>query len=139
MRILFYFILTYLFLPINSAADLLTILVYFVVLNEDEKFSIMFAFFVGLMIDLYYPLSLGVNMLIFLVLSQGLVFIKKYFVHEPLTLFIVFVIFYFIKFLFANIIPGRIVMWNTIFFTLIFALPVLFILHKICFKVWIRT
>jgi|UniRef100_A0A7C6AGV5 rod shape-determining protein MreD len=139
MRILFYFLLTYLFLPINSAVDLLTILVYFVVLNEDEKFSILFAFFVGLMIDLYYPVSLGVNMLIFLVLSQGLVFIKKYFVREPLTLFIVFVIFYFIKFLFANIIPGRIVMWNTIFFTLIFALPALFILHKICFRVWIRT
>ncbi len=139
MRILFYFILTYLFLPVNSAIDLLTILVYFVLLNEDEKFSIVFAFFVGLLTDLYYPVSLGVNMLVFLVLAQGLVFIKKYFVREPLTLFIVFVIFYFIKILFAHIIPGRLAMWNTIVFTIIFALPVVFILQKICFKVWIRS
>jgi len=139
MRILFYFILTYLFLPVNSAIDLLTILVYFVVLSEDEKFSIVFAFFVGLLIDLYYPVSLGVNMLVFLVLAQGLVFIKKYFVREPLTLFMVFVIFYFIKFLFAHIIPGRLVVWNTIVCTIIFALPVVFILQKICFRVWIKT
>ncbi len=139
MRILFYFILTYFFLPLNYTVDFLTILVYFVVLNEDEKFSILFAFLVGLLMDLYYPVSLGINMLIFLILAQGLAFIKKYFVCEPLTLFIVFVIFYLLRIFIAYLIPYRPLMWNTILFTIIFALPVIFILQKFCFNVWIRS
>lgn len=139
MRFLLYFILVYFFIPINSAVDLLTILVYFVALNEDNRFSILFAFFVGLLMDLYYPVSIGVNMLIFLILTQGLVFIKKYLVREPLTLIIVFTIFYSVRVLTAYVFPGRIVMWNTAFLTIIFALPVIFILQKICFNVWIRN
>ncbi len=139
MRFLLYFILVYFFIPINSAVDLLTILVYFVALNEDNRFSILFAFFVGLLMDLYYPVSIGVNMLIFLILTQGLVFIKKYLVREPLTLIIVFTIFYSVRVLTAYVIPGRIIMWNNAFLTIIFALPVIFILQKICFNVWIRN
>ncbi len=139
MRFLLYFILVYFFIPINSAVDLLTILVYFVALNEDNIFSILFAFFVGLLMDLYYPVSIGVNMLIFLILTQGLVFIKKYLVREPLTLIIVFTIFYSVRVLTAYVIPGRIIMWNNAFLTIIFALPVIFILQKICFNVWIRN
>ncbi|MEO0137687.1 MAG: hypothetical protein ABIL39_10210 [candidate division WOR-3 bacterium] len=139
MRYLWYVIISYLFLPLNSFIDLLTILLYFVVLNEDDKSALIFSAFMGLLIDLYYPLSLGLNMLIFLLLAQGLVLLRKYFVREPLTLILIFFIFYLLRVLLVYIIGGRMANWNTLILTLIFCLPIFFILQKLFYKVWIRS
>ncbi len=139
MRYLFYFIITYLLLPLNTSIDFISILLYFIVLNEDEKFALIFSCIIGLLLDLYHPVSLGSNMLAFVVLAQGIIFIKKYFLREPVSLIIVFFVFYLFRMLIVYIIPGRMIMWNTFILTLIFCLPILFLLQKIFFKVWIRS
>ncbi|MCX7995282.1 MAG: hypothetical protein N3A65_05890 [candidate division WOR-3 bacterium] len=139
MRYFFYFILSYLFLPFNYIIDLLAILVYFVILNEDDKFALIFSAFIGLILDLYYPVSLGVNMFVLLILAQSLVLIKKYFVREPLTMVFIFFIFYLLRILMAYIIQGRVPAWNTFILTIIFCLPIIFVLQKIFYKVWIRS
>lgn len=139
MRFLAYFILAYLFLPINSTIDFITILVYFIVLSEDEKFSILFAFFTGLLIDLYYPTLLGFNMIIFLILSQVLIFLKKYFVREPLTLTIVFCLFYLLRVLAVYAINGLPFHFTTIILTIVLNLPLVCLLNKICFRVWMKS
>ncbi len=139
MRFLAYFVLAYLFLPINSSIDFITILVYFIILNEDEKFSILFAFFVGLLIDLYYPAVLGLNMMIFLILSQALIFLKKYFVREPFTLILVFSVFYLLRVFLVFAVNGLAFYITTIILTIILSLPLIYLLNKICFRVWIKS
>jgi rod shape-determining protein MreD len=118
--------------------DLLSILLFFVILNEDDKFSITFSFFIGLLLDLYYPVTMGLNIFILLVLSQALVFIRKYFVHEPLTIIIVFVLFYSLRILLLYIFSGKFIGLAPMFFTIIACLPVTFLLQRLCFKVWMR-
>lgn len=139
MRFLLYFVLVYLFLPLNRTIDLITILVYFIILNEDEKFSIAFAFFAGLLIDLYYPIFLGLNMMIFLILCQTLIFFKKYFVREPFTLIFVFSIFYLLRILINFLVNGIISNFTSIIFTIIFSLPVIYLLNRISFRVWMKS
>lgn len=139
MRFLAYFVLAYLFLPINSSIDFITILVYFIILNEDEKFSILFAFFVGLLIDLYYPAVLGLNMMIFLILSEALIFLKKYFVREPFTLIFVFSVFYLLRVFLVFAVNGLTFYITTIILTIILSLPLIYLLNKICFRVWMKS
>lgn len=139
MRFLAYFVLAYLFLPINSSIDFITILVYFIILNEDEKFSIFYAFFVGLLIDLYYPALLGLNMMIFLILSEALIFLKKYFVREPFTLIFVFSVFYLLRVFLVFTAKGLFFYITTIILTIILSLPLIYLLNKICFRVWMKS
>lgn len=139
MRFLAYFVLVYFFLPINSSIDFITILVYFIILNEDEKFSILFAFFAGLLIDLYYPALLGLNMMIFLILSEVLIFLKKYFVREPFTLIFVFTVFYLLRVLLVFALSGLTFYITTIILTIIISLPLICLLNKICFRVWMKS
>lgn len=139
MRFLLYFFLAYLFLPLNRTIDLITILVYFIILNEDERFSIAFAFFAGLLIDLYYPVSLGLNIMIFLILCQALIFFKKYFMRQPFTLIFVFSIFYLLRILINFVANGMISHFTSMIFTIIFSLPVICLLNRICFKVWMKS
>ncbi|MEO0185518.1 MAG: hypothetical protein ABIL20_06940 [candidate division WOR-3 bacterium] len=138
MRFLLYFILCYVLLPVNSTIDFISIILYFIILNEDEKFSIAFAFFAGLLMDLYLPVSLGLNTLIFLILGQALIFLKKYFVREPLTLFFIFLAFYLIRILLLYLINGITFNITTILLTVIVCLPVYYLLSKLCFRVWMR-
>ncbi|MGQ9664434.1 MAG: rod shape-determining protein MreD [bacterium] len=139
MRFLLYFVLAYLFLPLNKTIDFITILVYFIILNEDERFSIAFAFFAGLLIDLYYPVSLGLNIMIFLILCQALIFLKKYFLREPFTLTFVFSIFYLLRILINFVVNGKTFHFASMIFTIIFSLPVIYLLNKICFRVWMKN
>lgn len=139
MRFLLYFILTYIFLPFNSTINLITILLYYVILNDDERFSIIFAFFAGLLLDLYYPVALGFNMLVFLLLTEVLIYIKKYFVHDPFTLIIVFVLFYLPHILITYFVFGKFVSISTILLTILLSLPLIFALKKLCFKVWMKS
>ncbi|MGQ9464776.1 MAG: rod shape-determining protein MreD [bacterium] len=139
MRFLLYFVLAYLFLPLNKTIDFITILVYFIILNEDERFSIAFAFFAGLLIDLYYPVSLGLNIMIFLILCQALIFLKKYFLREPFTLTFVFSIFYLLRILINFVVNGMTFHFASMIFTIIFSLPVIYLLNKICFRVWMKN
>lgn len=139
MRFLAYFVLAYLFLPINRSIDFITILVYFIILNEDEKFSILFAFFVGLLIDLYYPAVLGLNIIIFLILSEALIFLKKYFVREPFTLIFVFSVFYLLRVFLVFAVNGLTFYITTIILTIILSLPLIYLLNKICFRVWMKS
>jgi len=139
MRFFLYFILSYFCLPFNSTIDFISILVYFIILNEDERFSIIFAFFAGLLLDLYYPVSFGLNMLIFLILGQILIFLKKYFVREPLTLIFIFTTFYLLRIFLVYVINGVAFNITTLISTIIFSLPIVYILNKICFSVWMRN
>ncbi|MGB9720888.1 MAG: hypothetical protein ACPL28_05345 [bacterium] len=139
MRYALYFILCYIFLPVNSTIDFISIILFFIILNDDEKFSIAFTFFVGLLIDLYYPVSLGLNTLIFLILGQVLIFFKKYFVREPVTLIFVFLAFYLIRILLLYVMNGITFNVTTILFTIVLCVPIYYFFSKLFFRVWMRT
>ncbi len=139
MRFLLYFVLIYVFIPVNSTIDLISILTFFVVLNENEKFAIMFAFFFCLVLDLYYPISLGLNILAFLILSEVLIYLKRYFVREPLTLLFIFTVFHLLRVLVIYLANGTGINHINMLLTITISLPVLHILNRICFKVWMKA
>ncbi len=139
MRFVLYFVLIYIFIPLNSTVDLISMLVFFVVLNEDPKFSIIFAFFSGLVFDLYYPISLGLNILIFLGLSEVLLYLRKYFIKEPLTLLFIFTVYYIFRLLLVYVLSGAGINVTSMFITIMLSLPVFYMLNRICFRVWMKT
>jgi rod shape-determining protein MreD len=139
MRYLIYILLLYVFLPFGYRIDLISILLFFVVMNEDSRFSIAFAFLCGLLVDLYYPAGLGINALIFTLLSQAIIFVKKYIAKEPLTTMIVFGIFYALKTIAAAILLLPHVNIMTIGLTLVLFLPLFLLLNRVLFRVWMKA
>ncbi|MEO0106173.1 MAG: hypothetical protein ABIL70_02460 [candidate division WOR-3 bacterium] len=139
MRYIGYLLLLYLFVPINHTVDLITILLFFVLLNESPFYSIVFAFFAGLVIDLYHPVALGVNSLFYLLLGEGLILLKKYLPREFITINIVFIIFYCIKILLNLVVLGYRIPFPGGLLTLFFFPISFFLLNKIFYKVWKRA
>ncbi len=139
MRIIFYFLFLYLFLPFNQSADLITIFVFFILINENPIFSIFFAFLTGLLIDLYNPTALGFNTLIYLILGQGTIYLRRFIVREPLTLFIIFLIFYLSKTVISIIFLAHPFQIFKSVLTVIFFIPIYLLFSKLFFKLWIRS
>ncbi len=78
MRYLVYIILLYIFVPFNLYIDLIAILIFFIVFKEHEAAVLVLSFFAGLLIDLYYPVMFGLNTLVYVLIVQGLLYVKKY-------------------------------------------------------------
>jgi hypothetical protein len=134
-----YFLILYLILPLNSLVDLITILIFFVAFNENEKFSIIFAFFCGLLIDLYNPVKFGLNTIVFTVLSQILIYVKKYVAKGLVPVFFTFLIFYLLRVLIITLAaPGafRIV---SILITIFLFLPLSALLNNVFRRSWMKT
>uniref|UniRef100_A0A7C4TJI3 Rod shape-determining protein MreD n=1 Tax=candidate division WOR-3 bacterium TaxID=2052148 RepID=A0A7C4TJI3_UNCW3 len=138
-RYLGYLLLLYIFIPFNQKIDIISILIFFVILNESPVFSVVFSFFAGLLLDLYYPVALGMNAMFHTILAQGLSYVKKYLIQEPLPILIIFTIFYILKVLLTFIFVISEIHLAKILLTIFTFLPIFIILNKIFYRVWSRS
>jgi cell shape-determining protein MreD len=138
-RYLVYIIALYVALTLNAFVDVLTIIVFFIIMKEDARIALVFAFLTGLLVDLYTPVQLGVNTLLLLILTQTLLFLKKFLVVNPLTNFATFLVFYLIKTALANILVSAPINTLYIVYTIVAFFPVTIILNRINFRIWMRV
>lgn len=139
MKYLLYFALLYILLPFNLYIDLISILVFYLVFNEDERFTLVFSFFAGLLTDLFYPVVLGVNILIYVLLVQTMLYVKKYINQKMLINWVVFAIYYMVKTIITHIAISAPVSIKPIMLTIFCFLPIILLFNKIKYKVWMRT
>lgn len=139
IRYFIYILLLYILLPVNAAIDLIAILAFFVALNEDETIALLFAFLAGLLIDLYYPILFGINMLVYTVLVQAVLYVKKYFAQGPLILMVVFAAFYIAKHLVMYIFVAPVWHIQLLILTVALFLPVFLILNRTLYGIWMKT
>lgn len=97
MKYLIYVILLYVFLPFNYVIDIIAVLLFIVYLKENPYFVLLYAFFAGLLLDLYYPVMLGFHMVLYLTLMQMLIYVRKYLAHQTLITFTLFLAYYITK------------------------------------------
>jgi rod shape-determining protein MreD len=139
MKYIIYILLLYLFLPFSYNIDLVTLLLFFIIFNEDQRFALIFSFLIGLLVDLYTPVSLGINMLVYLILTQSLLSVKKYIAQNLATVFVTFTIFYVIKVTTVHIVLTSSPAFQPIITTIIAFLPFFFILNRLVHGVWMKT
>ncbi|UCG93184.1 MAG: rod shape-determining protein MreD [candidate division WOR-3 bacterium] len=139
MRYFIYFVLLYILLPFNVTIDVTIILLFFIIFNENERFALIFAFISGFLIDLYNPGRLGVNMLVYTLLCQSLLYLKKYILRSLLTTFLTFIIFYLTKNIVVHIILGSPLSSAPIALTIITFFPIFWLLHRLVYGVWMKT
>ncbi|MGD8979104.1 MAG: hypothetical protein PVI51_01710 [candidate division WOR-3 bacterium] len=138
-RYLVYIIALYVALTLNAFVDVLTIIIFFIIMKEDARVALVFSFLTGLLVDLYTPVQLGVNTLLLLILTQTLLFLKKFLVVNPLTNFATFLVFYLIKTALANILVSAPINTLYIVYTIVAFFPVTIILNRINFRIWMRV
>ena len=138
MKYILYIVLLYVFLPFNLYIDLIAILIFFIAFQEDDRFVLLFSFFAGLLIDLYYPVVLGINMLIYIILVQTLIYIKRYIVHSPVVVFAIFMSFYLTKIAIMHLILSAPLVIQPIIITTIVFSPIFILLNRLFYKRWIK-
>jgi len=138
MKYILYIVLLYVFLPFNIYIDLIAILIFFIAFQEDDRFVLLFSFFAGLLIDLYYPVVLGINMLIYIILVQTLIYIKRYIVHSPVVVFAIFMSFYLTKIVIMHLILSAPLVIQPIIITTIVFSPIFILLNRLFYKRWIK-
>ena len=138
MKYFIYIILLYIFLPFNFSIDLITTLVFFVIFNEDERFTLVFAFLAGLLVDLYNPVKLGANVLVYLILAQALLYLKKYIAQSLLAIVATFSIFYLLKIIVIHLALSSPLKIQPTIITIITFLPIFWVLNKLLYRVWMR-
>lgn len=138
MKYLLYIALLYLFLPFNLHVDAITILLFFIILNEDERFCLVFSFFAGLLIDLYYPAVLGINTLIYIVMVQTLLYSKKYITKTPVVTIGLFTIFYLVKITLTHAAVSFPLSFFGMILTIVLFFPIYVSLNKIINNTWMK-
>ena len=138
LRYLFYIVALYLTLPFSGTIDVATIIVFFVIIEEDARFALVFAFLTGLISDLYVPVRLGINTLVYITLSQSLLLLKKYLILNPPRTIATFIVFYFIKTAVLNVVVSSPTDLAQILYTILIFFPVIFLLKKIATGVWMK-
>jgi rod shape-determining protein MreD len=138
MKYVIYILFLYLFLPFSFSIDLVTLLLFFIIFNEDHRFALVFSFLLGLLIDLHSPVYFGINMLVYVVLTQSLLYLKKYIAQNLATIFGTFTIFYIIKITTIHIVLTSPLILQPIITTIIAFLPFFFIFNKLVHGVWMK-
>jgi rod shape-determining protein MreD len=139
IRYVLYIALLYILLPLNASIDLISMMIFFIALTENESAALLVAFFAGLLIDLYYPVLFGINMLTYAVLVQAVVYFRKYFTQSPFVIFAVFTCFYIIRSAVMYIIVTPTFHIPLFVLTIVFFLPVFVILNRTLHGTWMRT
>ena len=139
IRYLVYFIALYLMLPFTTAVDFLAILVFFIIMNEDPRFAIIFAFVTGLFVDLYMPVRLGINTLIYITVAQALLLLKKYLIVNTLTIVSTFVVFLLIKTALTYMHVSEPPSLLHIAYTVALFFPTVMVFNRINFGTWMRA
>lgn len=138
LRYIFYVTALYSALPSSSTVDVATIIVFFIIIEEDARFALVFAFLTGLITDLYFPVRLGITTLVYITLSQSLLLLKKYLVLNPLTTIATFIVFYLVKTAVLNFAVSSPVDITQLLYTILIFFPVIFLLRKITTGVWMK-
>jgi len=136
MKYLLYIILLYLFLPFNHYLDFIAVLTFFIAFKEDERFALIFAFAAGILIDLYYPVALGLNGLLYVILIQAVLYIKKFIAQNNVVVVTLFTAFYLIKITMTYLAVSFPVSTKQIIITLLFCVPLFLLLNRIIYRTW---
>lgn len=139
IRYLVYLIMLYLGLPVSALVDIIAITVFYVALEEDGRFAIIFAFLSGLLIDLYHPDHIGINMLIYVILTELLLWMRKFLVLNPLTTIATFIVFQLVETALANILIGAPLNPMHIVYTIAIFFPIILALNRINYGIWMKA
>ncbi|UCG30574.1 MAG: hypothetical protein JSV53_01475 [candidate division WOR-3 bacterium] len=137
-RYLLYIAVLYLSLPLNGTVEIAAIIVFFVITKEDARFALAFAFVTGLLIDLYYPVRLGYNTIVYISLTQALLYLKKFLVLNPLTTIATFTVLYLVKTAALNVLVSAPIDSVQIVLTVLIFFPIMFLLSRISFGTWMK-
>ncbi len=139
MRFALYILLFYIFLPFNRYIDLIAIIIFFIFWHEKHLIALLYALFIGLLIDLYYPSMLGLNILIYLVFGQIIIFFRDFIVQNLPTTVALFSAFFLSKIIAVSLLSSTDLHLRSIVFTFLAFVPVYLGLHKIIFRAWMKT
>lgn len=139
IRYVLYVVLLYILLPVNASIDLIAMLIFFIAFREDESAALLFAFFAGLLIDLYYPILFGINMLTYVILVQAVLYLKKYFTENPFIIWVVFTIFYITRTIVIYVFVSPSLHIPLYVLTIAFSLPVFMVLNRTVHGIWMKT
>ncbi len=139
MKYALYLILLYVFLLINSYVDLITVLIFFIAFNEEERFALIFSFFAGLLIDLYNPFYLGLNALVFTILVQLLIMVKRYIAQIIGIILTTFIVFFVAKLLILHAALGSATQLRSSILTIVVFVPAFLMLNRIINHAWMKT
>ncbi len=138
LRYLLYVIALYITIPFSGSVDVAMIIAFFVIIEEDSRFALVYAFLAGLITDLYFPVRLGISSLINIILAQSLIVLKKYLVLNPLTTIATFIVFYFIRTALLNIFIASPINLVQISCTILAFFPTFFILKRTVRGLWTK-
>ena len=138
IRYLFYFIALYLSLPFNNTVEIAILILFLVIIKEDARFALIFAFMVGLLTDLYYPIRLGASTIVYISLTQLLLYLKRFLVLNPPTTIATFTVLFLVKTAALNIFVSAHIDATRIILTILIFLPIVFLLDRIGFGIWMR-
>ncbi|MBE0432156.1 hypothetical protein IBX73_01680 [candidate division WOR-3 bacterium] len=136
LRYLLYIITLYVTLPFSGTVDLTAIIVFYVITTEDARFALAFAFGTGLLTDLYYPTRLGINTVVYVALTQALLFLKKFLVLNPLTTVATFIVLYLVKTVALSLAIASPIELTRIIYTVLAFFPTVSLLNKLSHGVW---
>jgi rod shape-determining protein MreD len=139
IRYALYIILFYVLLPINASIDLIAMLVFFIAFREEESAALLFAFAAGLLIDLYYPVLFGINMLTYVILVQAVLYLKKYITENPLITWIVFTAFYLARTTVIYLLVSPSLHISLYALTIVLFLPIFVVLNRTLYGIWMKT
>lgn len=138
-RYLLYIIGLYAVLPFSGTVDLPAIIVFYVITAEDPRFALAFAFGTGLLTDLYHPVRLGINMMVYTVLAQALLILRGFLVLNPLTTIATFIVLYLVKTAVLNLAIASPIGLMQIVYTVLVFFPVTCFLNKLSRGAWMEN
>lgn len=138
IRYLLYFLTLYLSLPFNNTVEVALMILFFVIIKEDPRFALIFAFTVGLLTDLYYPIRLGASTIVYITLTQLLLYLKKFLVLNPPTTIATFTVLYLVKTAVLNIFVAAHIDAMRIILTILIFPPIAFLLNRIGLGIWMK-
>jgi rod shape-determining protein MreD len=139
MKYILYLILLYILLPLNNIADFIAIFLFFITITESAYFAIVCAFIGGLLIDLYYPSMLGLNVLILLVLVQALLSIKKYVAQTLITTSGLFTVFFLMRVTVQHVVIAFDLSILYVIITIAVFFPIYVIVTRTIRRLWMRA
>jgi rod shape-determining protein MreD len=138
MRYIIYLALLYLFLPFNRLFDLIAVMLFFIIFNENEWFAIIFSFFAGFLIDLYIPTFLGLHALTYTILAQVLLYVKRFVAKDLITVLVAFAVFFLLKVILVTVVTGSPITAAPLILTVMTCLPLYLMANKLVFHTWMR-
>lgn len=133
------FLLLYLTLPFNAAVDLVAVLVFMIAFRADATFAVIYAFLAGLLLDLYHPVTFGLNALVYTIGAQLIIVTRRYLARDYLISLLLFCVFYLFKTTAVHLFARPALPLATGIATIIAAIPCLAALSRVGRDIWTRA